>query len=199
MSKRLVEAWFRTLNELSNTFGPLKKRGEKLGVRLAKRFKKHGNVAKKRILRFVDIILSDTQLLFALELGDWRKALARLEVSIVKARVTDASTGRCGCGLRTSKQFTNLRMPKPATSTVEQMHKGIAMMVRLGASLVADTPFHALTNVMSATVQESSAPQERSQVQSRRSQEHSKGSQLREAHEGRRFSWEISTATANSR
>ena len=112
-SKRLVEAWFRTLNELSNTFGPLKKRGEKLGVRLAKRFKKHGNVAKKRILRFVDIILSDTQLLFALELGDWRKALARLEVSIVKARVTDATT-------------------------VEQMHKGLAMMVRLGPSLVSD-------------------------------------------------------------
>lgn len=104
-SKRLVEAWFRALNELSNTFGPLKKRGEKLGVRLAKRFKKHGNVAKKRILRFVDIILSDTQLLFALELGDWRKALTRLEVSIVKASVTDATT-------------------------VEQMHKGIAMMYK---------------------------------------------------------------------
>ena len=26
-------------------------------------------------------------------------------------------TGRCGCGLRTAKQFTNFRMSKPATST----------------------------------------------------------------------------------
>ena len=29
-----------------------------------------------------------------------------------------AATGGCGCGLRTSKQFTNLRMSKPANSTV---------------------------------------------------------------------------------
>ena len=28
-----------------------------------------------------------------------------------------ADTGRCGCGLRTSKQITNLRMSKPATSS----------------------------------------------------------------------------------
>ena len=29
--------------------------------------------------------------------------------------------GRCGCGLRTSKQFTNLRMSKPATSSSSQL------------------------------------------------------------------------------
>lgn len=143
-SKRLVEAWFRALNELSDTFGPLKKRGKKLGVRLAKRFKKHGNVAKKRILRFVDIILSDTQLLFALELGDWRKALARLEDSVVKASITDATT-------------------------VEQMHKGISMMVRLGHSLVASYSLPSTDqHYVCLPVQESSASKERSQVQSRR-------------------------------
>jgi len=32
--------------------------------------------------------------------------------------------GRCGCGLRTAKQFTNFRMPKPATSRIFRAGRG---------------------------------------------------------------------------
>ncbi|KAL9189680.1 hypothetical protein ACHAXT_009355 [Thalassiosira profunda] len=91
-SRKLVEAWFRALSELSETFGPLKSRMAALGVQVAKRFKKQGSIAKRRLLRFVDRVLGDTQLLQALELGDWKKAVSRLEAAIVNAGITDAET-----------------------------------------------------------------------------------------------------------
>ena len=103
-SKQLIEAWFRALHEISETFGPLKQRTAALGVQIGKKFKKHGSIAKRRLLRFVDIVLGDTRLLHALELGDWKLALSRLEVAIVKAGVTDAAT-------------------------CDQLHKGAVMMV----------------------------------------------------------------------
>ncbi|KAL7550468.1 hypothetical protein ACHAWF_013694, partial [Thalassiosira exigua] len=104
-SRKLIEAWFQALSELSTTFGPLKQRMAALGVQIAKKFKKHGNVVKRRILRFVDIFLGDTQLLHALELGDWKRTLLRVEIAIVKANITDAAT-------------------------CEQLHKGVTMMYK---------------------------------------------------------------------
>jgi len=104
-SKKLIEAWFRAINEISNTFGPLKQRAAALGVQVAKKFRKHDSIAKRRILRFVDIILGDTQLLHALELVDWRQALSRLEVAIVKSGIID-------------------------NAACEQLHRGVLMVVR---------------------------------------------------------------------
>jgi len=104
-SKKLIEAWFRALEEISKTFGPLKERTAALGVQITKKFRKHGSIAKRRILRFVDIVLGDTRLLHALELGDWRQALSRFEAAIVKASITDAAT-------------------------CEQLHKGAMMMYK---------------------------------------------------------------------
>jgi len=112
-SKKLIEAWFRALIEISNTFGPLKQRTTALGVQITKKFRKHGSIAKRRILRFVDIVLGDTRLLHALELGDWRQASSRLEVAIVKAGITDAAT-------------------------CDQLHKGAVMMYKNLAPLKKD-------------------------------------------------------------
>ena len=103
-SRSLIEAWFRALNEISHTFGPLKQRLAALGKQITKKFKKHGSIAKRRLLRFVDIVLGDTQLLQSLELGDWRKAMSRIEKAIVMANITDQAT-------------------------VDQLHKGAVMMV----------------------------------------------------------------------
>lgn len=103
-SRRLIEAWFRALDEMAKTFGPLKQRMAALGVQIAKKFRKHGSIAKRRILRFVDIVLGDTRLLHALELGDWKLALSRFEVAVVKAGITDGAT-------------------------CDQLHKGVVMMV----------------------------------------------------------------------
>ena len=91
-SRKLIEAWSRALKEISNTFGPLKQRTAALRVQMARKFKRQGNVAKRRILRFVDIALGDTQLLHALELGDFRTSLSRVEDAIVRAHITDADT-----------------------------------------------------------------------------------------------------------
>lgn len=105
ISKPLIEAWFRTLSEISKTFGPLKQRSEKLGKKIAKKMKKHSDIAKKRILSFVDVILGDTLLLHALERGDWRQALLRVERALVKASITDEAT-------------------------CQQLHKGAILLVR---------------------------------------------------------------------
>jgi len=91
-SRNLLKAWFRALNEISETFGPLKQRLEVLGIQISKKFKKHGSIAKQRILRFVDIVLGDTRLLHALELGDWKSALSRFEHAVVKSGITDDQT-----------------------------------------------------------------------------------------------------------
>ena len=91
-SKKLIEAWFITLNEIEASFGPLKKRIAALGTQMTKKLRKHGEKAKKRTLKFVDIVLGDTILLHALELGDWRQAISRFEVAVVKAKITDADT-----------------------------------------------------------------------------------------------------------
>ena len=103
-SRKVMKAWFHALNEISETFGPLKERAAALGVQIAKRLRKQGSIAKRRLLRFFDCALGDTQLLQALELGDWKKAIFRVEVAIVKAEITDAST-------------------------CEQLHRGAIMMV----------------------------------------------------------------------
>ena len=39
------------------------------------------------------------------------------------------STGRCGCGLRIAKQYTNFRMSKPATSRGHTCHSGMHIVV----------------------------------------------------------------------
>ena len=46
----LIEAWFKTVNEISRTFAPLKERFEMLGKKMAKKMKKHSDIAKKRVL-----------------------------------------------------------------------------------------------------------------------------------------------------
>lgn len=108
ISKALIEAWFRTLNETSKTFGPLKQRAELLGKKMAKKLKKHSDIAKKRVLSFVDIVLGDTSLLHALERGDWRLSLMRIEHALVTASITDEVT-------------------------CEQLHKGAILLVRATA------------------------------------------------------------------
>ena len=91
-STNLVRAWFRTINEISTTFGPWRQRTAALWEKILEKLGKHGTVAKRRILRFVDICLSDTLLLPALELGDWISAGIRFEAAIVKSEIADRKT-----------------------------------------------------------------------------------------------------------
>jgi len=91
-SSDLVQAWFRTLHGISTTFGPLRQRTAALWDKILEKLHRHGTVAKRRLLRFVDICLGDTLLLPALELGDWKTALLRFEAAIVKSEIADKKT-----------------------------------------------------------------------------------------------------------
>jgi hypothetical protein len=91
-STKLLQAWFRTINEISTTFGPWRQRTAALWDKMLRKLSKHGTVAKRRLLRFVDICLGDTLLLPALELGDWKTSILRFEASIVKSEIADKKT-----------------------------------------------------------------------------------------------------------
>lgn len=106
-SADLVQAWFRTLHGLSTTFGPLRQRTAALWDKILEKLRRHGTIAKRRLLRFVDICLGDTLLLPALELGDWKTALLRFEAAIVKSEIADKKT-------------------------CEQLRKGVKILVSVG-------------------------------------------------------------------
>lgn len=80
--------------------------------KILEKLRKHGTIAKRRLLRFVDICLGDTLLLPALELGDWKTALLRFEAAIVKSDIADKKT-------------------------CEQLRKGIKILVSLCISFIS--------------------------------------------------------------
>ena len=92
MSPTSVAAWKRTFKEIAATFGPMKERFAKLGRGVAERIERHGNKAKARLLRFVDIILVDDRLLQALEFGEWAQCIAHRKHAVVKENVIDAES-----------------------------------------------------------------------------------------------------------
>lgn len=82
-----IEIWKRALGEIGLTFGPIKDRLEKIGRGIAQRMEKQGRKAKIRVLQFVDIVVGDEKLLFALEQGEWDLSIARLEIALVKSKI----------------------------------------------------------------------------------------------------------------
>eukprot|EP00559_Dactyliosolen_fragilissimus_P009165 CAMPEP_0184872842 /NCGR_PEP_ID=MMETSP0580-20130426/41515_1 /TAXON_ID=1118495 /ORGANISM="Dactyliosolen fragilissimus" /LENGTH=968 /DNA_ID=CAMNT_0027375689 /DNA_START=1061 /DNA_END=3967 /DNA_ORIENTATION=- len=89
MSKASVEAWRRTFEEFVEIFLPLKERMTKIGKGISHRMEVHGNIAKVRILKFVDIIIKDDILLDLIEKGEYAKCIHRLEVAAVDAQLID--------------------------------------------------------------------------------------------------------------
>lgn len=82
-----LKVWKRAWEEIVSTFGPIKERLESIGRGIAYRMEHQGRRAKVRVLKFVDKILGDERLLFALEQGEWDRCLARLEIALVEAEV----------------------------------------------------------------------------------------------------------------
>jgi hypothetical protein len=89
VSEQSLEVWKRALDEIISTFGPIKERLEKVGHGIAQRMEKQGRRAKIRVLKFVDTILGDERLLFAMEQGEWDQCALRLEIAIIHARILD--------------------------------------------------------------------------------------------------------------
>lgn len=87
MSGQSLMIWKRALNEIASTFGPITQRIERIGRGIAARMEKQGRKAKVRTLKFVDIILGDERLLFALEQGEWTQCATRLEIAFVKSQI----------------------------------------------------------------------------------------------------------------
>jgi hypothetical protein len=84
-----LRIWKRAWGEILATFGPIKERLESIGRGIAYRMEHQGKKAKIRVLKFVDNILGDERLLVALELGEWDKCLARVEIALVAAEVIE--------------------------------------------------------------------------------------------------------------
>ena len=81
--------WKRAWGEIIATFGPIKERLESIGRGIANRMEHQGRKAKVRVLKFVDTILGDERLLFAMEQGEWDRCLARVEIALVEAEVIE--------------------------------------------------------------------------------------------------------------
>ena len=91
-STRSTEIWKQALEDFTATFGPLKARLAKIGRGIAQRMEKQGRKAKIRVLQFVDTIVGDEKLLFAMEQGDWYSCLGRIEIALVKSKVIDENS-----------------------------------------------------------------------------------------------------------
>jgi hypothetical protein len=84
-----LKIWKRAWGEILATFGPIQERLESIGRGIANRMEHQGRKAKVRVLKFVDAILSDERLLFAMEQGEWDRCLARVEIALVEAEVIE--------------------------------------------------------------------------------------------------------------
>lgn len=87
-----LQIWKRALEEIADTFGPIKERLQKIGTGLAERIDHHGKKAKVRILRFVDAVLSDECLMVALERDDWQTSIDRVEDALVKSKLLEEAS-----------------------------------------------------------------------------------------------------------
>lgn len=92
VSPHSMEVWKLAADELASVFCPIKDRLEKIGKGIAQRLEKQGKRAKVRLIRFVDIVLVDEDLLGALGSGNWPLCLERVEEAMVKARIIDADS-----------------------------------------------------------------------------------------------------------
>ena len=82
-----LQVWQRAFEEIALTFGPIKERLEKIGLGIAQRMEKQGRKAKIRVLQFVDTVVADEKLLFAMEQGEWDQCLLRVEMALIKSKI----------------------------------------------------------------------------------------------------------------
>jgi len=92
VTQHSLKIWKRVLDEIADTFGPIKDRLQKIGAGLAERIEQQGKKAKVRILRFVDVVLSDERLMAALERDDWETSIDRVEDALVRSKLLDESS-----------------------------------------------------------------------------------------------------------
>lgn len=92
VTQHSLQIWKRALDEIADTFGPIKDRLRKIGVGLAERMEQQGKKAKVRVLRFADAVLSDELLMVALERDDWETSIDRVEDALVKSKLLDEAS-----------------------------------------------------------------------------------------------------------
>ena len=84
-----LQIWKRAFEEIGSTFGPIKDRMQKIGQGIVTRMEQHGRQAKVRLWKFVDAILGDERLIFAIEQGEWDQCALRVESALVKSEIID--------------------------------------------------------------------------------------------------------------
>ena len=89
MTEASIKGWKETITDISNVFGPLKLRLQKIGNGIIQRIEFHGNIAKVRTLTFAELLVADDKLIESLEAGDGSDCIARVESAAVQAEIID--------------------------------------------------------------------------------------------------------------
>jgi hypothetical protein len=89
MSVSSSKVWKRAFEEIWSTFGPIQDRLQRIGQGMAQRMEQQGKKAKARVVRFVDSVLGDERLLFALEQGDWDRCVRQLEAALIHSSIIE--------------------------------------------------------------------------------------------------------------
>ena len=92
VTQQSLRIWKRALEEIADTLGPIKDRLQKIGKGVAERMEQHGKKAKVRILRFVDIVLSDERFMVALGRDDLETCIERVEEALVRSKIIDEAS-----------------------------------------------------------------------------------------------------------
>lgn len=140
-----LRIWKRALEEIVETLGPIKDRLEKVGMGLAERLEQQGKKAKVRILRFVDIVLSDERLIYSLDREDWETSIDRVEDALVKSKLLEVES-RVSIHKTIMFIYNNTKASPSSENSAAHYGKRIA---RLAATMQwLSSPRRALLNVL---------------------------------------------------
>ena len=134
-----LRVWKRALEEIADTLGPIKDRLEKVGMGLAQRLEQQGKKAKVRILRFVDIVLSDERLMYSLDREDWETCIDRVEDALVKSKLLEEES-RVSIHKTIMFIYSNTKASPSSENSVSQYGKKDCTSGRINAMAVLPPP-----------------------------------------------------------
>jgi hypothetical protein len=85
----LLKVWKRAWREIVTTFGPMKRRLERIGKAILHKMETQGRKAKMQLSKLVTLLLHDERLLVAIERGDWTRCVTQIESALLRATIIE--------------------------------------------------------------------------------------------------------------
>jgi len=124
VSVKAAEVRRHTWRQVKGTLIPIKNRMSRVGRGIVERLQRHGEKARARCARFIDIILHDDVMLMALEHSEWDTCIARLERAIGKAKILDRAS--CAQYRKSILFIYNALAPRAMSQSKDQSGSKIA-------------------------------------------------------------------------